>query len=204
MQRRFESDIFLDFSYFHGLSMIKNQIRFLDNWFINPLDFLFFIQGKLRREAKYNIATYDLDFSGTVSYAKKYIESPSYGYFSVALSQNSKLINQNCVSNNLNSILAKLGGYSTVMTGLVSFLLSSYQSFTFDKSMLKKLYHQRDKDYDDKDENGNLKDDDAEMIERIKNRRIFWFGYWGYMLMSFTTKCCCCLKNRWLRTWPYY
>jgi len=59
--------------------------------------------------------------------------------------------------------------------------------------MLKKLYFQQEFVYDDKDEDGNLKDDDVEMIDRIKNRQEFWFGYFGYGLMSITTKCCCCL-----------
>ena len=49
-----------------------------------------------------------------------------------------------------------------------------------------------------------MKDDDVEMIDRIKNREEFWFGYFGYGLMSITTKCCCCLKKRWLQKWPYY
>lgn len=70
--------------------------------------------------------------------------------------------------------------------------------------MMKKLYFQQEFLYDDKDENGNLKDDDAEMIDRIKNRQAFWFGYCGYGLMSIISKCCCCLKKRWLHRCPYY
>ncbi len=42
------------------------------------------------------------------------------------------------------------------------------------------------------------------MIERINNRRTFWFGYLGYGLVSFSSKCCCCLKKRLVRSWPYY
>lgn len=42
------------------------------------------------------------------------------------------------------------------------------------------------------------------MVERIDNRRTFWFGYWGYGLMSFSSKCCCCCKRRMIRSWPYY
>ena len=57
-----------------------------------------------------------------------------------------------------------------MLTGFFSLLISNYQSFVFDKSMMKKLYFQQEFLYDDKDENGNLKDDDAEMIDRIKNR----------------------------------
>jgi len=91
-----------------------------------------------------------------------------------------------------------------VLTGFFSLLLSNYQVFVFDKSMMKKLYFRQEKEHDEKDENGNLRSDDAEMEERINNRRIFTFGYWGYGLMSFTSKCCCCLKNRWLLKWPYY
>lgn len=104
----------------------------------------------------------------------------------------------------LTGLLAKLGGYTTVLTGIFSLLISNYQSFVFDKSMLKKLYFQQEFVYDDKNEDGNLKDDDVEMIDRIKNREEFWFGYFGYGLMSITTKCCCCLKKRWLQKWPYY
>ena len=33
-----------------------------------------------------------------------------------------------------------MGGYSTVLTGFFGMLIANYQSFVFDKSMLKKLY----------------------------------------------------------------
>ena len=37
-------------------------------------------------------------------------------------------------------ILSNLGGYSTVITAAFAVLISNYQAFIFDKSMLKKLY----------------------------------------------------------------
>lgn len=54
------------------------------------------------------------------------------------------------------------------------------------------------------DEDGFPKNDDVEMEERINNRRSFWFGYWGYGLMSLTSKCFCCCKRRMIQNWPYY
>lgn len=42
------------------------------------------------------------------------------------------------------------------------------------------------------------------MMDRINNRREFWFGYLGYGLISLSSKCCCCLKQRLVRKWPYY
>ena len=148
MQRRFETDITIGFAYFHDLNMSKISIQFFNNWFINLQDFLFLMQGRLEENPKYKIATYDLNFTGTVSYTKKWITDPSYGYFSVSLSQSSKFVQEICVSNTFNGILATLGGYSTVLTGLFSFLLASYQSFVFDKSMLKRLFHQKEKEFD--------------------------------------------------------
>ena len=44
------------------------------------------------------------------------------------------------VSNTFTGLLSNLGGYATVITGFFGLLLSNYQKFIFDKSMLKKLY----------------------------------------------------------------
>ena len=38
----------------------------------------------------------------------------------------------------------------------------------------------------------------------MNNRKVFRFGYWGYGMMSFSTKFCCCCKDRWKESWSYY
>jgi len=57
--------------------------------------------------------------------------------------------------------------------------------------------------YRARDEDGNLRNDDDEMIENINNRRIFRFGYFGYGIIMLTSHCCCCKKFM-LRKWKWY
>lgn len=51
-------------------------------------------------------------------------------------------------------ILSNLGGYSTVLAGFFALLIGNYQSFVFDKSMLKKLYFQQSTEHSANDEEG--------------------------------------------------
>ena len=100
--------------------------------------------------------------------------------------------------------MSNLGGYSTVITSFFGLLLSSYQAFVFDKSMLKKLYFQQHKAYKKHDEDGNLRNDEDEIIERINNRAPFWFGYISYTAMAVSSRCLCCCKKAVISKWPFY
>ena len=44
------------------------------------------------------------------------------------------------VANTIVVVLSEVGGYATVLIGLFALLMGNYQSFVYDKSMLKKLY----------------------------------------------------------------
>ena len=120
------------------------------------------------------------------------------------MSQDEESVKHIWVATTFIVILSNLGGYSTVITGTFALLLGNYQEFVFDKSMLKKLYFQETERHSQLDGDGQERDDDDEMIERINNRRKFWFGYMGYGLVSLTSKCCCCCKKYMLKHWRYY
>ena len=57
-----------------------------------------------------------------------------------------------------------------MLTGFFGLLLSNYQVFIFDKSMLKKLYFEQREGYKETGEDGELRNDEDEMIDRINNR----------------------------------
>lgn len=84
---------------------------------------------------------------GAAFFASKYQSQGVYGYFSVDWSQNEGSEVHTWVSNTFTGLLSSLGGYSTVLTGIFGLLISNYQSFVFDKSMLKKLYFMQLKQY---------------------------------------------------------
>ena len=146
---------------------------------------------------------FDFEFGGTASFSKIYQKEKIFGYFAVDWSQ-SELYHERTVSaSNFITMLSTMGGYSTVLTGFFGMLIASYQSFVFDKSMLKKMYFQMQTRYRSKDESGEHRHDEDELIERINNRKIFHFGYCGYGLIKAFSFCICC-KRCLLEKWPYY
>lgn len=84
----------------------------------------------------------DFDYSGTATFRGKYITNSIYGYYAVDLNQSESSSIHVWNSNNILGLLSNLGGYSTVLTGFFALLIGNYQSFIYDKSMLKKLFFQ--------------------------------------------------------------
>ena len=60
------------------------------------------------------------------------------------LSQSEEKYDKVWVANNLINVLSNLGGYATVLTSFFAVLIGNYQEFTYDKSMLKKLYFKKE------------------------------------------------------------
>lgn len=63
-------------------------------------------------------------------------------------------------ANTLIGLLSTIGGYSTVLVSFFGLLIGNYQSFVYDKSMLKKLYFKQKDFYSSRDDNGLLRHDD--------------------------------------------
>ena len=100
-----------------------------------------------------------------------------------------------------------------MLTYLIDYFMEGYQSFTIDKSMMKRLYsvekepyqkfddkqEEVDKDKDKKvdDEQEGRRSDKEEFLYRIRNRQSYSFGYCSYIWTSLLIKmfsCCCCCR----------
>ena len=138
--KRFTTDLMSNFVQSMKYSVGANIIKFFDLWFVDLRDFAFFLKSYISSDPKFNIRIQSFDFSGTAVFAAKYAENPIYGYFSVDWSQAEIESTHVWVANTLTGILSNLGGYSTVLTTFFGVLLTNYQRFVFDKSMLKKMY----------------------------------------------------------------
>ena len=79
-------------------------------------------------------------------------------------------------------------------------MLSSYVTFTFDKSLLKKLYQQeKEPNLDNLDPTtGQKRTDEAEMLHRIYNRKPYSHGYCWYLMIYLISNLCCCF-TRWCK-----
>lgn len=60
--------------------------------------------------------------------------------FTLEIRQSPQTVEDTLVPNNLLEIVSMLGGFLTLITKLISWLIASYQSFAFRKSSIKKLY----------------------------------------------------------------
>ena len=107
---------------------------------IDLRDFTFFIKSIIEEGKQFNIHTLDFVYSGTSTFSAKNINIKQFGYFTVDLSQSEQSGNHVWNSGNILGLLSNLGGYSTVLASFFALLIGNYQSFVYDKSMLKKLY----------------------------------------------------------------
>ena len=94
-------------------------------------------------------------------------------------------------------MLATVGGFLGTAYLIISISLSSYLSFTYDKSMLKRIYAVEKEPFsDDVDPNSGLKRDAySELSHQMHNRTEFSFSYTSYLLVRVLINCCCCLKR---------
>ena len=96
-----------------------------------------------------------------------------------------------------------MGGLFVSIIGTVSFILSGYQEFVQDKTMLKQLYAEERKNLPPEmiyDEESSDKDDqDAHIKEKFRNklerRKDFRMKYWGYLLIYLVEQLCCCFMS---------
>ena len=66
-------------------------------------------------------------------------------FFSLYLGQGQLRTNTNCFSKDFVAFLTKLGGLFTSVFAIATFIVSGYQRFVKQKSMLKKLYGEEKK-----------------------------------------------------------
>ena len=78
---------------------------------------------------------------------KTWITDPSIGYFNVSLLQSPYGCTTSYNRFDLFDIITALGGLLSVIAYLVDYFISSYQEFTLDKSMMKRLYTEEKEPY---------------------------------------------------------
>ena len=78
---------------------------------------------------------------------------------------------------------------------ILAFLVTNYEEFIKDKSMLKLLYGELPPDGDDGESPQEYQDSKEAFKACIENRKDFRFGYWTFLLISFFQNCCCCLSK---------
>jgi len=72
-----------------------------------------------------------------------------------------------------------IGGFLSLVTRLSNLILAGYQSFTIDKSMLKKVFSMRmmGKDLELDEANSNDDSKHRDLIETIKTRQVFRYSW---------------------------
>lgn len=144
---RFNTDLQTVFSSSVKYGIVKNKVQFFDYQFVNLQDFLFFVPDFVKESPELNLIYLGFDSYGTGFFNKKLITNFWYGYYQIDFSQAEESKQHVWLSNDFVTLLGNLGGYATALTTVCSVLLSNYQAFIFDKSMLKKLYFQQLKEY---------------------------------------------------------
>ena len=101
--------------------------------------------------------------------------------------------------------LATAGGFIGSLYLIMAFILGDYISFTFDKSLMKRLYFQeKDPGTNNIEPETGLKRTDAEeLVHRLRNRKQFRFGYFGYLLTRYSATFCCCCKGYFGKGYQY-
>lgn len=165
---------------------------FLDNFWYNAP----FYEGKV-------INTYSV-FGSNDQIAP--IGDPStltqFGYISFTLIQDQVEVVIRCKRNAIAGTFLLVGAFISMITRITNLCLSSYQGFSVDKSMIKKLYswkgQKKKKATNEPDEIDQLLDANQRKIKNnIQNRSIFSYSYKKAYRDWFNDKlnCCCCWFN---------
>ena len=127
-------------SCFVKFSVVENTTSFFQSWFIDLRDFTFLFGKEIQEMPNKNIKVFDLKTQGTAFFSKQYQTDETFGYLTVDWSQDESNFEHVWITNTFLSLLASLGGYGTVLVSFFGLLIGNYQSFVYDKTMLKRLY----------------------------------------------------------------
>lgn len=218
---------FFDASYFHstkqmqqtsvsdftslngGYTQVKNKkvmlshINYLDNFWYNPP----FLNGMqidtyIVRNENYELAPLPDQTSLT-----------EFGYLNVVLIQDQVTVTSRVRRNAVAGTFLLIGAFISMVTRVTNLVISSYQGFSVDKSLIKKLYSWKDTrkkkkktEFSDEAEWDSLMDQNQKKVkDSIASRRIFSYFYsqayidW-FMIKVYRFCCCfncmCCRKTR--------
>jgi len=102
------------------------------------------------------------------------------------------------VRSNVFALASNLGGFLGTAYLVMNTLLGSFLSFSFDKSLMERLYYEEATDEDTNNIDpltGEKRSDEDELVHRLNNRRSYNFGYWGYLMTLIAANLCCCFKT---------
>ena len=142
------------------------------------------------------------------------------GFINFRYTQADQVINNKFVRPTLASFLWIIGGFLSLITRMTNFTLAGYQSFTIDKSLIKKIFSwketQRAKDHSFF-EKGNSEDGfgynydkkQRQLKETIMTRHVFRYNWTQRLWADFkkrvkcicccglvsTRRCCCCQRK---------
>ena len=184
--KRGASSLFKTMSMVEKFSVVENYIHFFKKKFFD-LSTLTFLPELLAWKTIFNV---DLKLVGHNFYGGSLINDSAYGYFEVIAVQSGEKNEIVWAIRTIQGIFGDVGGYSSVILGIVAWTLSGYQDFKYSMSFMKRLYFQKNTEEDEYDR----RTDSEEMIESINNRKHFRFGYLRYLFIAFLENCFCCLN----------
>jgi len=123
-----------------GLSYNVNQNKniYNPNW-IGSITWIGKIFGNLE---VLDVLSYRYSSPITFSLSKQYATKYDYGYFFVSLKQGTYVCEYKYDRSNVVGVMATAGGFLSTSYLLMSSILKSYLSFTYDSSLMKRLYYE--------------------------------------------------------------
>ena len=123
------------------------------------------------------------------------IEKGVWGFYSLTLAQSERQQMINFQPLSIGGILGTVGARAISLYGLFAIAIASYESFSFDKSVLKSFY--KEDTLENFTDATDIADDDyrARMRNQMHLTSKFTMSYCTYLTLRFiNTFCCCCLK----------
>ena len=133
----------------------------------------------------------ELKYQDMSLYGSHFTNDPTYGFYCLVLNQSTKQNEIVWKTKTFQDVLAVVGGYQSILLSLLAVLISGYQDFSYQRSLLVKFYCQ----YTDENHYSKRKPDEEELIDRINNRKPLKIRYCRYLIMWFYRYCCCCLRS---------
>ena len=126
--------------------------------------------------------------------ANEMYKEENYGFYTLTLVQGEKVLNWSYSFSGFGGILSDIGGLGTSIFGILTFVLSSYQEFAYEKSTFKKLFAIDALDHGISSEDSPR----SQMLKTMKkvSTSNLSQSYLSLLFVKFLSCCCCCIFKR--------
>lgn len=98
----------------------------------------------------------------------------------------------------LDKLLGLVGGISSIVWSVLVIVMSGYESFKFNNSLISSIYPTSPLDFESSDVPPNENKAKQEIMRTVSERGKYFYNYSEYVFAKWLSCWCCCLNLKWM------